>query len=41
MGKITMGAMGFMLGAGMMLTPAGRTVRRKVVMARRWMKNNL
>ena len=36
-----MGAMGFMLGAGMMMTPAGRAVRRKVSMARKWMKTNM
>ena len=40
MGKMAMGAMGFMLGAGMMM-PAGRMIRRKVNMAKRWMKNNM
>ena len=41
MGKMAMGAMGFMLGAGMMMMPAGRVIRRKVSMAKRWMKNNI
>lgn len=41
MGKMMMGAMGFMLGAGMMMTPVGRDVRRKVFSAKKWMKNNL
>ena len=41
MGKLAMGAMGFMLGAGMMMMPAGRMIRRKVNMAKRWMKNNM
>lgn len=41
MGKMAMGAMGFMLGAGMMMMPAGRMIRRKVNTAKRWMKNNM
>lgn len=40
MGKLAMGAMGFVLGAGMMM-PAGRKVRQKVNMAKRWMKKNI
>ncbi len=41
MGKMAMGAMGFMLGAGMMMMPAGKMIQRKVNMAKRWMKNNI
>lgn len=41
MGKLAMGAMGFVLGAGMMMMPAGRKVRQKVNMAKRWMKKNI
>lgn len=41
MGKLAMGAMGFMLGAGMMMMPAGRNIRRKVNMAKKWMKTNM
>ena len=41
MGKLAMGAMGFMLGAGMMMTPAGRNIRRKMNTAKKWMKNNM
>lgn len=41
MGKIAMGAMGFVLGAGMMMMPAGRTVRQKLRAAKRWMKNKM
>lgn len=41
MGKLAMGAMGFVLGAGMMMLPAGREVRQKVRMAKRWVKNKI
>lgn len=41
MGKLAMGAMGFVLGAGMMMMPAGRVVRQKVNMAKRWMKRKI
>lgn len=41
MGKLAMGAMGFVLGAGMMLLPAGRTVRQKARVAKRWVKSKM
>lgn len=44
MTKFVMGsAMGFMLGAGMMMMPAGRTIKRDVKrgasMVKRWMRS--
>lgn len=41
MGKLAMGAIGFVLGAGMMLLPAGRTVRQKARVAKRWVKSKI
>lgn len=44
MGKMAVGgAMGFMLGAGMMMTPAGRSMRREMrrtaCMMKRWLRS--